>query len=65
MTQSSRRSTVYFDGAEYEVTINQKSKYSWLVTGDFKGRHLSEDGRSEQQALDKWKRAASYKDDYR
>ena len=65
MNPHSFNSAVVIDGVTYPITIHQKTKNSWSVTGDFKGRHLSADGRSEREAIENWKINAYQSEDYR
>ena len=45
----------------HEVSVRQKSKSVWIASGDYMGKPLQTQDRSESAALMRWREAARYK----
>lgn len=48
-------------GEPYTVEVFAKSKSVWVAVGDYMGKRLEVQDRSEGSALKRWKDAASYR----
>jgi hypothetical protein len=57
------RETVRVWGAEYELTVRQKSKSTWLARGVFEGKALEGKGRSPRGAAQNWLEKARWQDE--
>jgi hypothetical protein len=51
---------VQVDGEKCIVWVGQSRGSTWRAYGDFRGQHIDKTGRSSEDALNNWKRAAEY-----
>jgi hypothetical protein len=47
-------------GKTFTVKVYQKSKSVWIAVGDYMGKNISAQDRSESAALTRWREAATY-----
>jgi len=57
---TARQTTEIIDGEDCSVHVVKTGVTTWMAYGDFRGKHISQTGRSDSQALDAWRRAANY-----
>jgi hypothetical protein len=48
-------------GKQHAVEVYQKSKAVWVATGDYMGKTIRTQDRSEGSALQRWREAAEYR----
>ena len=48
-------------GKPYTVTTRQKSKSVWIAVGDYMGKSIEVQDRSQATAIDRWREAAYFK----
>ena len=46
---------------QYEITVYQKSKSVWIAVGDYEGKEIRVDGRSQSAAASHWRETARYR----
>lgn len=46
---------------QFEITVAQKSKSVWIAVGQYMGKTLEVQGRSESSAVAHWREAARYR----
>lgn len=54
--------TVEVWGKWYKVIVQQRSKTVWVVVGEYEGKLIETNDRSETTALRRWLEAARYRD---
>lgn len=57
---AARQTTEVIDGEQCSVHVVKTGATTWQAYGDFRGKHISQTGRSDSQALDAWRRAANH-----
>ena len=45
----------------YEIDVYQKSKSVWIAVGEYMGKQFDVKGRTETQAVKRWREAAQYR----
>jgi len=57
---TTRQTTEVIDGEECSVHVAKTGATTWMAYGLFRGKHISQTGRSDSQALDAWRRIANH-----
>jgi hypothetical protein len=55
------KTTVTVWDKPYEITVYQKSKSVWIAVGDYDGKEIRVDGRSQSSAAEHWRETARYR----
>lgn len=57
---TTRQTIVVIDGEQCSVNVAKTGATTWNAYGNFRGKYISQTGRSDTQALDAWRRAANH-----
>jgi hypothetical protein len=60
VTGVARQVAEFIDGEECVVHVVKTGAATWRAYGDFRGKHISQTGRTDSQALATWRRMANY-----